>query len=77
MYEYYFTSLLLFGIIAALLRQLNKERAERYEAMSMYRELALRVRNVQLATESPEMAEHYVDWDPKTRGATVMDVEGV
>ena len=60
MIEYYFTTLLLFAVICALLRQMNKERLEREDGALRYRELALRVRNVQLREEAVQ--ESTQDW---------------
>jgi hypothetical protein len=74
MIEYYFTTLLLFAVICALLRQMNKERLEREDGALRYRELALRVRNVQLREEVVQ--ESTQDWFDQQFGATVAEVEG-
>ena len=46
-------------VILALLRQLNNERGERKEMQDRYRELALRVRAVQLREEVPDEDRSY------------------
>ena len=62
--------------IAALLRQLNKDREERFMLMNHYANLALRVRWAQAVTEDP-LAEqmNFVNppWEQQT---SVHDVEG-
>jgi choline-glycine betaine transporter len=52
-------SLILLAVIAALLRQLNKERAERAGLMATYAQLAHRVRLAQLADEGPGGADAF------------------
>ena len=52
-----FTNIFFLLVVAMLLRQLNRERAERKEMMDRYRELALRVRMAQLRDEEAEYAK--------------------
>jgi len=71
-----FTNLLLFAVVAALLRQLNRERSERSEMMERYRELALAVRRVHLRTEAPDVTMDDIMGMTRPTGSTVTDEEG-
>ena len=65
--------------IAALLRQLNKEREERFTLMSHYANLALRVRWAQSVTEDPlgsKMDALNPPWEGFDSPSSVQEVEG-
>lgn len=71
--------LLQFGVICALLRQLNQERLERETILERLRELALRTRWVQLQAEegvSREMVEPLEMQLFPDPPSTVAEVEG-
>ena len=63
-------------VIAALLRQLIREREERFALMQHYANLALRVRWVQATEENP-MAEQVRYPEQWANQSSVHDVEGV
>lgn len=69
-------------VIIVLLKQLNREREERNASQQQYRELALRVRSVQLdeeVTRHMDPVEYFAERNKKVRGprSTVSSVEGV
>ena len=65
--------------IASLLRQLNKEREERFVLMNHYANLALRVRWSQAVTEEPlgtKMDSLNPPWEAFENPSSVQEVEG-
>ena len=70
-------------VIVCLLKLVNREREERNRSQGMYRELALRVRQVQLEMEeSSSQVDPFKHYRDKARMAepaasTVADVEGI
>jgi hypothetical protein len=68
-------------VIVILLKQLNREREERNTSQQQYRELALRVRSVQLdeeVTRHMDPVEYFAKRNKKPTGprSTVSEVEG-
>ena len=71
-----FMTLAFLMTIAALLRQLNKEREERFTLMQHYANLALRVRWMQSVEEHPMADRADYPEAPWAQQASVHDVEG-
>ena len=74
----FFAMLALIYVIILLLRQLNKEREERYALLNHYGNLAMRVRWAQAMTEEPALeAMGGTMWPEETFPSSVSNVEGV
>ena len=75
-YVHIFGQILLFGVILILLRQMNRDRAERSNLMDRYENLAMRVRVTQLEAEMPGYTANMPAREMKDPLSSVYDVEG-
>ena len=65
-----FTLMCFLFVIAALLRQLNKEREERYQLMDRFSNVAMQIRWKEHYPEEPQV------WFDPNNPSSVQDVEG-
>jgi len=71
-----FGQLAFFAVILILLRQMNRDRAERSSLMDRYENLAMRVRMAQLEAEMPSYTSNMPAREMQDPLSSVYDVEG-